>query len=98
MAFCLYSQSNSLIRLSPKYTGPITINSYSKSVSVHAVAGDSAMANSVRVAAAQMTSVNDLAANFATCSRLVKVLSIYEILFCIYIYVYTPYTYVYVLL
>ncbi|GFZ14836.1 nitrilase/cyanide hydratase and apolipoprotein N-acyltransferase family protein [Actinidia rufa] len=27
---------------------------------------------SVRVAAAQMTSVNDLAANFATCSRLVK--------------------------
>ncbi|KAL8159817.1 hypothetical protein V2J09_001354 [Rumex salicifolius] len=32
----------------------------------------SAMANSVRVAVAQMTSVNDLAANFATCSRLVK--------------------------
>ncbi|XP_024024738.1 nitrilase-like protein 2 isoform X2 [Morus notabilis] len=31
-----------------------------------------AAANSVRVAAAQMTSVNDLAANFATCSRLVK--------------------------
>lgn len=30
------------------------------------------MANSVRVAAAQMTSVNDLAANFATCSRLAK--------------------------
>ncbi|GKV28557.1 hypothetical protein SLEP1_g37590 [Rubroshorea leprosula] len=29
-------------------------------------------ANSVRVAAAQMTSVNDLASNFATCSRLVK--------------------------
>ncbi|KAJ6322867.1 hypothetical protein OIU77_012665 [Salix suchowensis] len=28
--------------------------------------------NSVRVAAAQMTSINDLAANFATCSRLVK--------------------------
>ncbi|KAH7537333.1 hypothetical protein FEM48_Zijuj03G0081400 [Ziziphus jujuba var. spinosa] len=35
---------------------------------------DSAMAaaNSVRVAAAQMTSINDLAANFATCSQLVK--------------------------
>lgn len=32
-----------------------------------------AMANSVRVAAAQMTSVNNLAVNFATCSRLVKV-------------------------
>ncbi|KAK4284052.1 hypothetical protein QN277_000931 [Acacia crassicarpa] len=39
-----------------------------------AVAGESStMAiSSVRVAAAQMTSVNDLAANFATCSRLVK--------------------------
>ncbi|PSR93052.1 Nitrilase-like protein [Actinidia chinensis var. chinensis] len=72
MAFCLYSQPNSLIRLGPKYTGPKIINSYSRPVSVHAVAGDSAMANSVRVAAAQMTSVNDLAANFATCSRLVK--------------------------
>ncbi|XP_009623924.1 deaminated glutathione amidase, chloroplastic/cytosolic isoform X1 [Nicotiana tomentosiformis] len=31
-----------------------------------------AMANSVRIAAAQMTSVNNLAVNFATCSRLVK--------------------------
>ncbi|GAA0161799.1 hypothetical protein Leryth_008653 [Lithospermum erythrorhizon] len=30
------------------------------------------MANSIRVAAAQMTSVNDLATNFATCSRLAK--------------------------
>ncbi|KAK6153370.1 hypothetical protein DH2020_013009 [Rehmannia glutinosa] len=30
------------------------------------------MANSVRIAAAQMTSVNDLSANFTTCSRLVK--------------------------
>lgn len=43
-----------------------------------AVAGDSSpistmAANSLRVAAAQMTSINDLAANFATCSRLVKV-------------------------
>ncbi|KAM6544816.1 hypothetical protein CsatB_025552 [Cannabis sativa] len=28
--------------------------------------------NSVRIAAAQMTSINDLASNFATCSRLVK--------------------------
>ncbi|CAN4096055.1 unnamed protein product [Withania somnifera] len=41
--------------------------------SVYTVAGKSiAMANSVRVAAAQMTSVNNLAVNFATCSRLVK--------------------------
>uniref|UniRef100_A0A165WDC8 CN hydrolase domain-containing protein n=1 Tax=Daucus carota subsp. sativus TaxID=79200 RepID=A0A165WDC8_DAUCS len=30
------------------------------------------MTSSVRVAAAQMTSINDLAANFSTCSRLVK--------------------------
>lgn len=39
-------------------------------------AAESIMAtNSVRVAAAQMTSINDLAANFTTCSRLVKVFS-----------------------
>ncbi|XP_023747138.1 deaminated glutathione amidase, chloroplastic/cytosolic [Lactuca sativa] len=31
-----------------------------------------AAVNSVRIAAAQMTSINDLAANYATCSRLVK--------------------------
>lgn len=30
------------------------------------------MANSARIAAAQMTSINDVSANFATCSRLVK--------------------------
>ncbi|XP_057735892.1 deaminated glutathione amidase, chloroplastic/cytosolic [Arachis stenosperma] len=37
------------------------------------VSSESTMpSNSVRVAAAQMTSINDLAANFATCSRLVK--------------------------
>ncbi|KAL8093291.1 deaminated glutathione amidase, chloroplastic/cytosolic isoform X1 [Apium graveolens] len=30
------------------------------------------MTSSIRVAAAQMTSINDLAANFSTCSRLVK--------------------------
>ncbi|KAJ7976243.1 Nitrilase-like protein [Quillaja saponaria] len=41
--------------------------------SVRAVAGESTMAaNSIRVAAAQMTSINDLASNLATCSRLVK--------------------------
>lgn len=40
-------------------------------------AGESTMStNSVRVAAAQMTSITDLASNFATCSRLVKVLSL----------------------
>ncbi|KAL7228779.1 hypothetical protein ACSBR2_007469 [Camellia fascicularis] len=77
MAFCLYSQPNSppplLIKVSPKYTTtPILINSSSRSLQLRAVAAESAMANSVRVAAAQMTSINDLAANFATCSRLVK--------------------------
>ncbi|XP_015074503.1 nitrilase-like protein 2 isoform X1 [Solanum pennellii] len=42
-------------------------------VSASTGAGKSiAMANSVRIAAAQMTSVNNLAVNFATCSRLVK--------------------------
>lgn len=42
-------------------------------VSASTGAGKSiAMANSVRIAAAQMTSVNDLGVNFATCSRLVK--------------------------
>ena len=43
------------------------------------ISSDPAMAsNSVRVAAAQMTSINDLAANFATCSRLVKVYSLFN--------------------
>lgn len=37
-----------------------------------ASAAAAAMANTVRIAAAQMTSVNDLAANFAACARLVK--------------------------
>ncbi|XP_014512478.1 nitrilase-like protein 2 isoform X1 [Vigna radiata var. radiata] len=37
--------------------------------------------NSLRVAAAQMTSVSDLAANFATCSRLVKVFFLLHIFF-----------------
>ncbi|GAB2222765.1 hypothetical protein Droror1_Dr00016890 [Drosera rotundifolia] len=43
----------------------------SNRVSSRAASG-AAMANSARVAVAQMTSINDLAANFATCSRLVK--------------------------
>nr|KJB73665.1 hypothetical protein B456_011G242400 [Gossypium raimondii] len=49
------------------------VNSYSNFSAVRSSA-DSAMAalNSVRVAAVQMTSVNDLASNFSTCSHLVK--------------------------
>ncbi|KAL5733375.1 hypothetical protein ACOSP7_032714 [Xanthoceras sorbifolium] len=49
--------------------------SSSNSLTVQSLAGKSESimaANSVRVAVAQMTSVNDLAANFATCSGLVK--------------------------
>ncbi|CAI0442952.1 unnamed protein product, partial [Linum tenue] len=59
---------------------PITVDVPSRSLTVNLrafpLSGEQAAAamasNSVRVAAAQMTSVNDLAANFATCSRLVK--------------------------
>ena len=51
----------------------VSKHSLSQSVEIRAVAGNSTMANSVRVAVVQMTSVNDIAANFATCSRLVKV-------------------------
>lgn len=40
---------------------------------VTAVSDSVMAANSVRVAAAQMTSINDLASNFATCVRLAKV-------------------------
>ena len=48
--------------------------------------------NSLRVAAAQMTSVSDLAANFATCSRLVKVLFffIFSFLGSLYFLSYSP--------
>ncbi|KAA8534305.1 hypothetical protein F0562_031868 [Nyssa sinensis] len=73
MEFCLLSPPNSplpVIRLNPKDISPI--KSRFKFLPVHAVASESTMANSIRVAAAQMTSINDLAANFATCSRLVK--------------------------
>ncbi|XVF23745.1 hypothetical protein REPUB_Repub13aG0065700 [Reevesia pubescens] len=49
------------------------VNSYTNSSTVRS-RGESVMAasNSVRVAAAQMTSTNDIASNFSTCSRLVK--------------------------
>ncbi|KAJ8760271.1 hypothetical protein K2173_011683 [Erythroxylum novogranatense] len=51
----------------------LTINSHQKPLFSTTVAGVPIMAaQSVKVAAAQMTSVNDLATNFATCSRLVK--------------------------
>lgn len=44
-----------------------------KPVSTGDFAATTAMATIIRVAAAQMTSINDIAANYATCSRLVKV-------------------------
>ncbi|PQQ17422.1 nitrilase-like protein 2 isoform X2 [Prunus yedoensis var. nudiflora] len=67
MPFCL-SLPNS--RISPLLRHAPPIRCQSARV---IIAGESNMAaNSLRVAAAQMTSINDLAANFATCSRLVK--------------------------
>ncbi|KAJ8540335.1 hypothetical protein K7X08_030254 [Anisodus acutangulus] len=63
MNFCLNTQLSST--KSSGYKFAVT--------SASTVAGKSiSMANSVRVAAAQMTSVNNLAVNFSTCSRLVK--------------------------
>ncbi|KAL4289630.1 hypothetical protein GQ457_14G022970 [Hibiscus cannabinus] len=50
------------------------VTAYANSCTTRSSA-DSTMAatpNSVRVAAAQMTSINDIASNFSTCSRLVK--------------------------
>ncbi|XP_057981826.1 deaminated glutathione amidase, chloroplastic/cytosolic [Malania oleifera] len=73
MAFCRFlTQSNPPISTLLNQNHAVPPNFHIESLAVHPVAGESAMANSVRVAAAQMTSVNDLAANFATCSRLVK--------------------------
>uniref|UniRef100_A0A2C9VLU0 CN hydrolase domain-containing protein n=1 Tax=Manihot esculenta TaxID=3983 RepID=A0A2C9VLU0_MANES len=43
-----------------------------RSLTVQSRAESDMAASTVRVAAAQMTSINDLAANFATCSRLTK--------------------------
>ncbi|KAI9157738.1 hypothetical protein LWI28_027204 [Acer negundo] len=79
MPFCLH------ITRTPSITTATTVisqrhkiiasRSISNSLTVQSRAGESESimaANSVRVAVAQMTSINDLAANFATCSRLVK--------------------------
>ncbi|XP_061985715.1 deaminated glutathione amidase, chloroplastic/cytosolic-like [Populus nigra] len=77
MPFCLYNcrfyvhlKSNRTLLLCP------TRHVRSRSLTVQSsgiISSDPAMAsNSVRVAAVQMTSINDLAANFATCSRLVR--------------------------
>ncbi|KAF7147540.1 hypothetical protein RHSIM_Rhsim03G0121100 [Rhododendron simsii] len=73
MAFCFYSQPNSPRLLIGSTPNSNSLYPHPRSVKVLAVsAGEYTMANTVRVAAAQMTSINDLAANFATCSRLVK--------------------------
>eukprot|EP00262_Sarcandra_glabra_P009142 TRINITY_DN23171_c0_g1_i1.p1 TRINITY_DN23171_c0_g1~~TRINITY_DN23171_c0_g1_i1.p1 ORF type:complete len:310 (+),score=31.85 TRINITY_DN23171_c0_g1_i1:36-965(+) len=55
-------------RLTPK----LTSIPYFRSVTSRAIACKCSMADTVKVAAAQMTSINDLAANFNTCSSLVK--------------------------
>ncbi|KAK2979318.1 hypothetical protein RJ640_013282, partial [Escallonia rubra] len=77
MGICLHSPPGSSLpvtRLKLSYFPKRVISALSvRFKPVRAAAADeSEMANSVRVAAAQMTSINDLAANFATCSRLVK--------------------------
>ncbi|RVW20505.1 Nitrilase-like protein 2 [Vitis vinifera] len=73
MSFCLHSApNNSRISWIQNRRRLALKNSRFASVAIRAITGNSTMANSVRVAAVQMTSVNDLAANFATCSRLVK--------------------------
>lgn len=83
MSFCFHLTRSTLppstIGLSstlPKHNLTATSRLNSFSVQLRAGNPDSAMsssAKSVRVAVAQMTSINDLAANFATCTRLVKV-------------------------
>ena len=74
MSFCLHSApNNSRISWIQNRRRLALKNSRFASVAIRAITGNSTMANLVRVAAVQMTSVNDLAANFATCSRLVKV-------------------------
>ncbi|XP_044462727.1 deaminated glutathione amidase, chloroplastic/cytosolic [Mangifera indica] len=82
MSFCFHLTRSTLppstIGLSstlPKHNLTATSRLNSFSVQLRAGNPDSAMsssAKSVRVAVAQMTSINDLAANFATCTRLVK--------------------------
>ena len=75
MSFCRHSTPNSspVISWIQSRRRLVSKHSRSQSVAIRAVAWISTMANSVRVAVVQMTSVNDIAANFATCSRLVKV-------------------------
>ena len=74
MSFCRHSTPNSSpVSWIQSRRRLVSKRSRSQSVVIRAVSGNSTMANSVRVAVVQMTSVNDIAANFATCSRLVKV-------------------------
>ncbi|XP_055811358.1 deaminated glutathione amidase, chloroplastic/cytosolic [Solanum dulcamara] len=63
MNFCLNTQLSSTRSFPYKFAVVSASTGAGKSIS---------MANSVRIAAVQMTSVNNLAVNFATCSRLVK--------------------------
>ncbi|KAJ4719770.1 Nitrilase-like protein [Melia azedarach] len=61
-------RSSSVAQTIRLFNFKLTVSEVSRRRVKHAMAG----ASSVRVAVAQMTSINDLAANFATCSRLVK--------------------------
>ncbi|KAG6765283.1 hypothetical protein POTOM_029310 [Populus tomentosa] len=77
MPFCLYN-CRFYVHLNSNRTLLLCLTRHvrSRSLTVQSsgiISRDPAMAsNSVRVAAVQMTSINDLAANFATCSRLAK--------------------------
>ncbi|CAN1148515.1 Deaminated glutathione amidase, chloroplastic/cytosolic [Linum perenne] len=78
MPFCVHNFISAQTTRNSSFLTSITTHVSPRSLTVKSrastLSGESAMAStsSVRIAAAQMTSINDLAANFATCSRLVK--------------------------
>ncbi|OMP08101.1 Carbon-nitrogen hydrolase [Corchorus olitorius] len=69
---CLYFTPNVTHPYYPIRSSHVSLYTTSSTVSSLADSAMAAAANSVRVAAAQMTSVGDIATNFSTCSRLVK--------------------------
>ncbi|XVE75291.1 hypothetical protein DITRI_Ditri12bG0083000 [Diplodiscus trichospermus] len=73
LSCCLYFTFNGVALNRPRPNRLSSVNSYSNSSTERSGAKSAmAAANSVRVAAAQMTSVSDIASNFSTCSGLVK--------------------------
>ncbi|CAN1237647.1 Deaminated glutathione amidase, chloroplastic/cytosolic [Linum grandiflorum] len=70
--FITTKSSSFLTPITTTHVPPQTLTVNSRASTVSGELTTMASTNSVRVAAAQMTSINDLAANLATCSRLVK--------------------------